>query len=68
MVRKSVKQTKAQQQMENLLQRVGGQVNVVYNINEPAARGSYQALKHRFADMKPWLEASHAIADAAPTG
>ena len=30
-------QTKAQQQMENLLQRVGGKVNVVYNINEPAA-------------------------------
>jgi fructose transport system substrate-binding protein len=40
-------QTKAQQQMENLLQRVGGQVNVVYNINEPAARGAYQALKEK---------------------
>jgi fructose transport system substrate-binding protein len=40
-------QTKAQQQMENLLQRVGGKVNVVYNINEPAARGSYQALKEK---------------------
>lgn len=26
---------------------------------------SYQAIKHRFADMKMWLEASHAIADAA---
>jgi alkylation response protein AidB-like acyl-CoA dehydrogenase len=26
---------------------------------------SYQELKHRFADMKTWLEASHAIADAA---
>jgi alkylation response protein AidB-like acyl-CoA dehydrogenase len=26
---------------------------------------SYQALKHRFADMKAWLEASHAIGDAA---
>lgn len=26
---------------------------------------SYQALKHRFADMKLWLEASHATADAA---
>ena len=26
---------------------------------------SYQALKHRFADMKAWLEASHAVADAA---
>lgn len=25
---------------------------------------SYQALKHRFADMKTWLEASHATADA----
>ncbi len=40
-------QTKAQQQMENLLQRVGDKVNVVYNINEPAARGSYQALKEK---------------------
>jgi alkylation response protein AidB-like acyl-CoA dehydrogenase len=26
---------------------------------------SYQALKHRFADMKAWLEASHAVGDAA---
>ena len=26
---------------------------------------SYQALKHRFADMKSWLEASHAISDSA---
>lgn len=26
---------------------------------------SYQAIKHRFADMKAWLEASHAISDAA---
>jgi alkylation response protein AidB-like acyl-CoA dehydrogenase len=26
---------------------------------------SYQALKHRFADMKTWLEASHATAGAA---
>ncbi len=26
---------------------------------------SYQALKHRFADMKCWLEASHALCDAA---
>src|SRR6476659_8546019 len=40
-------QSKAQQAMENLLQRVGGQVNVVYNINEPAARGAYQALKEK---------------------
>jgi fructose transport system substrate-binding protein len=40
-------QTKAQQAMENLLQRVGGQVNAVYNINEPAARGAYQALKEK---------------------
>jgi fructose transport system substrate-binding protein len=37
-------QTKAQQAMENLLQRSGREVNVVYNINEPAARGAYQAL------------------------
>jgi alkylation response protein AidB-like acyl-CoA dehydrogenase len=29
------------------------------------ALASYQAIKHRFADMKSWLEASHAIADAA---
>ena len=29
------------------------------------ALASYQALKHRFADMKTWLEASHAISDAA---
>ena len=29
------------------------------------ARASDQALKHRFADMKSWLEASHAIGDAA---
>ncbi|WP_018157213.1 substrate-binding domain-containing protein [Demetria terragena] len=40
-------QSKAQQQMENLLQRVGTKVNVVYNINEPAARGAYQALKDK---------------------
>ena len=29
------------------------------------ALASYQALKHRFADMKAWLEASHAVGDAA---
>jgi alkylation response protein AidB-like acyl-CoA dehydrogenase len=29
------------------------------------ALASYQALKHRFADMLTWLEASHAISDAA---
>jgi fructose transport system substrate-binding protein len=40
-------QTKAQSAMENLLQRVGNQVNVVYDINEPAARGAYQALKEK---------------------
>jgi alkylation response protein AidB-like acyl-CoA dehydrogenase len=34
-----------------------------YTFGRPLA--SYQALKHRFADMKTWLEASHAIADAA---
>jgi len=34
-----------------------------YSFGRPLA--SYQALKHRFADMKAWLEASHAIADAA---
>jgi alkylation response protein AidB-like acyl-CoA dehydrogenase len=34
-----------------------------YSFGRPLA--SYQALKHRYADMKSWLEASHAIADAA---
>jgi alkylation response protein AidB-like acyl-CoA dehydrogenase len=34
-----------------------------YSFGRPLA--SYQALKHRFADMTTWLEASHAIADAA---
>ena len=34
-----------------------------YTFGRPLA--SYQELKHRFADMKMWLEASHAIADAA---
>ena len=34
-----------------------------YSFGRPLA--SYQALKHRFADMLCWLEASHAIADEA---
>jgi alkylation response protein AidB-like acyl-CoA dehydrogenase len=34
-----------------------------YSFGRPLA--SYQELKHRFADMKTWLEASHAIADAS---
>jgi alkylation response protein AidB-like acyl-CoA dehydrogenase len=34
-----------------------------YTFGRPLA--SYQALKHRFASMKTWLEASHAISDAA---
>lgn len=34
-----------------------------YSFGRPLA--SYQEIKHRFADMKTWLEASHAIADAA---
>jgi alkylation response protein AidB-like acyl-CoA dehydrogenase len=34
-----------------------------YSFGRPLA--SYQALKHRFADMKSWLETSHAITDAA---
>ena len=34
-----------------------------YTFGRPLA--SYQALKHRFADMFMWLEASHAISDAA---
>lgn len=29
------------------------------------ALASYQAIKHRMADMKSWLEASHGVADAA---
>jgi alkylation response protein AidB-like acyl-CoA dehydrogenase len=29
------------------------------------ALASYQAIKHRLADMKSWLEASHAVCDAA---
>ena len=34
-----------------------------YSFGRPLA--SYQALKHRFADMKTWLEAAHAVSDAA---
>jgi alkylation response protein AidB-like acyl-CoA dehydrogenase len=34
-----------------------------YTFGRPLA--SYQELKHRFADMKTWLEAGHAINDAA---
>jgi alkylation response protein AidB-like acyl-CoA dehydrogenase len=34
-----------------------------YSFGRPLA--SYQELKHRFADMKSWLEASHAVSDAA---
>ena len=34
-----------------------------YSFGRPLA--SYQAVKHRFADMKMWLEASHALASAA---
>lgn len=34
-----------------------------YSFGRPLS--SYQALKHRFADMKSWLEASHAISDSA---
>ncbi len=34
-----------------------------YSFGRPLA--SYQELKHRFADMKSWLEASHAISDSA---
>jgi alkylation response protein AidB-like acyl-CoA dehydrogenase len=34
-----------------------------YAFGRPLA--SYQELKHRFADMKTWLEASHAISDSA---
>jgi alkylation response protein AidB-like acyl-CoA dehydrogenase len=34
-----------------------------YSFGRPLA--SYQELKHRYADMKLWLEASHAITDGA---
>jgi alkylation response protein AidB-like acyl-CoA dehydrogenase len=34
-----------------------------YSFGRPLA--SYQELKHRFADMKTWLEAGHAISDMA---
>jgi alkylation response protein AidB-like acyl-CoA dehydrogenase len=34
-----------------------------YSFGRPLA--SYQEIKHRFADMKSWLEASHAVSDAA---
>lgn len=34
-----------------------------YSFGRPLA--SYQAVKHRFADMKTWLEAAHAISDTA---
>jgi alkylation response protein AidB-like acyl-CoA dehydrogenase len=34
-----------------------------YSFGRPLA--SYQALKHRFADMFVWLQASHAVSDAA---
>lgn len=34
-----------------------------YSFGRPLA--SYQALKHRFADMMAWLEGSHAVTDAA---
>jgi alkylation response protein AidB-like acyl-CoA dehydrogenase len=34
-----------------------------YSFGRPL--GSYQEVKHRLADMKSWLEASHAISDAA---
>ncbi len=34
-----------------------------YSFGRPLA--SYQALKHRFADMLTWLEAAHAVTDAA---
>ncbi len=37
-----------------------------YTFGRPLA--SYQELKHRFADMKTWLEASHAIVGAATAG
>lgn len=45
-------QNKAQSAMDNLLQRTASKVNVIYNINEPAARGSYQALKSRGIEGK----------------
>jgi alkylation response protein AidB-like acyl-CoA dehydrogenase len=37
-----------------------------YSFGRPLA--SYQELKHRFADMKTWLEAGQAVTDAAAEG
>jgi alkylation response protein AidB-like acyl-CoA dehydrogenase len=37
-----------------------------YSFGRPLA--SYQELKHRFADMKTWLEASHGLASALAHG
>lgn len=36
-----------------------------YSFGRPLA--SYQEVKHRFADMRTWLEASHAVSDDATT-
>jgi alkylation response protein AidB-like acyl-CoA dehydrogenase len=36
-----------------------------YSFGRPLA--SYQEIKHRFADMLSWLQASHAVNDAAAT-
>jgi len=44
-------QAKAQTAMENLLQR-NGDINVVYTINEPAARGAYEAIKSKGAETR----------------
>jgi fructose transport system substrate-binding protein len=44
-------QAKAQTAMENLLQR-NGDINVVYTINEPAARGAYEAITSKGAGKR----------------
>jgi fructose transport system substrate-binding protein len=41
---------KGQTAMENCLQKAGGDVNVVYTINEPAAAGAFNALKRAGKD------------------
>lgn len=43
-------QTTAQTAMENLLQR-NSDINAIYTINEPAARGAYQAIKSAGANV-----------------
>ena len=49
--------------MQSAFDLTRGWLDERYSFGRPLA--SYQALKHRVADMAMWLEASHAITDAA---